>query len=80
MALKRRQLMMVLKYVFYHIVSVPDIGPTYIQMQKVMTLFVMILITDVEAWITTLKETSINYAALALPIKPACQLNQTTYI
>ena len=50
--------MMVLKYVFYHIVSVPDIGPTYIQMQKVMTLFVMMLIKDVESWITTLKETS----------------------
>ena len=80
MVLKSRLLMMVSKAVFYHIVSFPDIGPTYIQVQKVMTLFTMILITDVESSITTLNKTSKNYAALALPIKPACQLNQTTYI
>ena len=75
MVLKSRLLMMVSKAVFYHIVSFPDI-----QVQKVMTLFTMILITDVESSITTLNKTSKNYAALALPIKPACQLNQTEYI
>ena len=33
MVLKSRLLMMVSKAVFYHIVSFPDIGPTYIHMQ-----------------------------------------------
>ena len=41
--------MMVSKTVFYHIFRYPDIGPTYMHMSKVTTIFTMILIADVES-------------------------------